>query len=150
MRLRTILIGGMTGLWMGLPLAAAAQTAEDDAEAATLFVPLVGECVAMRTVETCADVRAVVTECAAELDDALCDVLFSRSVEVFDNPQLSEQARFLLARTSNAIAQMEFPDAHDGEIGEAIEATRANAERTMLRGDENLNSHSSPPLIVEN
>lgn len=161
------------GLCLALsPLAAAAQTAPTDdvsdsalpdsdgpigdgsvadgadAGAEPHFVPIADACLSAPNETDCGQVRALVTECAADLDYEMCDVLFEAPDEVFADPQLLEQAQVILTSASESIAQMQFPEA-DGEIGEAIEATRALSERTLLRGAENLNSHSSPPLAAD-
>ncbi|SEM78228.1 hypothetical protein SAMN04488003_104175 [Loktanella fryxellensis] len=149
-----------------LPLVATAQTAQqqmiadqaeesqnDDSTLAdrpiSMFVPLVDDCIAAPDATTCGDVRAVVTECAADLTEDACDVLFTESEDLFADPVELEQAETALTDTAAAIANMSFA-ATEGEIGALIDdATRASSERTMLRGDENLNSHSSPPLIAD-
>lgn len=119
-----------------------------DADDMLHFVPILSACVAAPNEADCGQVRALVTECAADLTYELCDVLFEDADEVFADPALLERAQITLAQTSESIAQMQFDEA-DGEIGEAIEATRALSERTLLRGAENLNSHSSPPVALE-
>lgn len=119
-----------------------------DADVMLHFVPILSACVSAPNETDCGQVRALVTECAADLNYELCDVLFEDADEVFADPALLERAQITLARTSESIAQMRFDEA-DGEIGEAIEATRALSERTLLRGAENLNSHSSPPVALE-
>lgn len=111
---------------------------------APVFVPLVEPCVSTPSVATCEQVRAVIAECADELDHEGCSVLFEKPGEVFENPLRLEASRAALSRAADAIAAMEFPD--DGRHG-VDEATRADAERTLLLGDENLMSHSPPPLL---
>ena len=112
------------------------------------FVPIADACLSAPNETDCGQVRALVTECAADLDYEMCDVLFEAPDEVFDDPELLERAQEILTAASESIAQMQFPEA-EGEIGEAVEATRALSERTLLRGAENLNSHSSPPLAAD-
>lgn len=133
-----------------LPASAFAQATETAAEDAALFAPMVDECVQNPTTTTCEKVRAVVTECAAELDDTLCDVLFTNPSEVFDTPALQAEAQDQLTTTSEAIANITFADLQEGAVGDVVEESRADAERSMLRGDENLMSHSGPPSVEEN
>lgn len=121
--------------------AASARSGDGDAAA---FAPLVDACVAGPTVETCGQVRAVIAECARELDHEGCSVLFENAKEVFEDPAARAASQAALAGTAEAIAAMTFPEAEDGDVDEA---TRADAERTLLRGDENLMSHSAPPLL---
>jgi hypothetical protein len=109
-----------------------------------VFVPLVDACVSSPTVETCQQVRAVVTECASDLDHVRCSVLFEEAEEVFEDPARLESSQATLSEVTEAIAAMEFPDVQHSGIDEAA---RADAERALLRGDENLNSHSAPPLL---
>lgn len=116
-----------------------------DASRALHFVPIANACISAPNEEDCGQVRALVTECAADLDYSLCEILFEAPDEVFEDPQILELAQASLSEASERIAEMQFEKA-DGEIGEAIEATRAMSERTLLRGAENLNSHSGPPL----
>lgn len=138
------------GLCLGVfPITASAQMADAtmDKEPAGLFVPIVGGCVDAPNPSDCGQVRAVVAECAADLDPVLCDVLFEDPDEVFADPLLLTQAQEGLTQASEAIAEMEFEEVHN-EISDIIETTRADSERTLLRGDENLNSHSGPPLAT--
>lgn len=109
-----------------------------------VFVPLVDACVSAPSVATCEQVRAVIAECAEELDHEGCSVLFEKPEEVFENPMRMETSRTALSEAADAIAAMAFPDA--GRDG-VDDATRADAERTLLLGDENLMSHSPPPLL---
>ena len=109
------------------------------------FVPIADACISAPNEADCGQVRALVTGCAADLDYALCEVLFEAPDQVFEDPQVLELARASLSEASERIAEMQFEEA-DGEIGEAVEATRAMSERTLLRGAENLNSHSGPPM----
>ena len=125
-----------------------AQTADLSSEDGALFVPIVAECVEVQDETTCGQVRGVVTECAADLDRALCDVLFVDPDDVFDTP-LQDRAEELLSETSEAIAGMTFEDVHNGQINGIVEEGRADAERTLLRGDENKMSHSGPPVVAE-
>jgi hypothetical protein len=119
--------------------APSADVAEDQ-----LFTPMVQACVAAPGVEECGPVRAVVTECAADLNEERCEVLFVRPEAVFADPAAAQEAQDMLAEAAEAIAGMAF--AQDDGV---VEAARADAERTMLRGDENLSIHSAPPLIAE-
>lgn len=149
---------GALGLCM-LVLPVMSQAQSSDAGAATstdssyddtaIFVPLVDECVQIPNAETCGKVRAVVTECAEELERALCDVLFVEPDAVFDTQEANEEVQLMLFETSEAIAEMEFEDVNDAEIDGIVEGSRADAERTLLRGDENLMSHSGPPVVEE-
>ncbi|MFN3279702.1 MAG: hypothetical protein ACK41Y_15075 [Paracoccus hibiscisoli] len=139
------------GLCLGvLPLSAQVQSADAAMENETnsMFVPMVALCTDSPDVESCGAVRTVVTECAAELTLEFCDVLFEDAEMVFSDPDLMEDAKLVLTSASEAIADMEF-DEPTSQIEGAIEATRANSERTMLRGDENLNSHSSPATTAD-
>ncbi|MGP9804919.1 hypothetical protein [Paracoccus sp. NSM] len=116
-----------------------------DASRAVHFVPIADACIAVPNPADCGQIRTLVTECAADLDYAMCEVLFEAPDEVFGDPQVLELARASLSEASERIAEMQFEEA-DGEIGDAVEATRAMSERTLLRGAENLNSHSGPPM----
>lgn len=109
------------------------------------FVPIADACISAPNEADCGQVRALVTECAADLDYALCEVLFEAPDQVFEDRHVLELARARLSEASDRIAEMQFEEV-DGEIGEAVEATRAMSERTLLRGAENLNSHSAPPM----
>ena len=150
MSFKTIYATGAIGLCLGFaPIAIHAQTADDNARDGRLFVPLVAECVDLPTADTCGKVRAVITECAQNFERDLCDVLFQEPDEVFDIAQMEEQAQTLLADTSDAIAEMEFEEVNNGAIEDIVEISRADAERTMLRGDENLMSHSGPPSVSD-
>ncbi len=132
-----------------LPHVTHAQSTEVSSGDTALFVPMVHECVEMPNAETCGKVRAVVTECAEEFERALCDVLFTEPDEVFDRPEMSASAQESLTETSEAIAEMTFEDVNEDEIEGIIEVSRADAERTMLRGDANPMSHSGPPSVEE-
>lgn len=150
MPFKILYAAGAVGLCFSvLPFAISAQTQAETAQESATFVPIVSECVDMPNATNCGPVRAVVTECAADFEDVQCDVLFEDSDKVFNDPQLKELAQAQLSQASEAIALMTFEEAHNGEIGDIVEENRADAERTMLRGDENLNSHSAPPLLVE-
>jgi hypothetical protein len=141
---------GMVALLINaLPMMAQAQSAYSDSPQGAIFVPIVAECVDAPSEDTCAPVRAVLTECAEELEYAMCDVLFVDSTDVFETPALKDQVETILADTSDAIANMEFDETHNGAIGDLVDISRADAERTMLRGDENLNSHSSPSIVLD-
>lgn len=126
------------------PVMVSAPSAQSADDRDALFVPLVDACVSTPTVETCEQVRTVLAECANELDREGCSVLFEDADEVFENPAQLASSQAILSETAEAIAAMEFPDALNGEIDDD---TRADAERTLLRGDENLMSHSAPPLL---
>ena len=109
------------------------------------FVPLVQPCIDAPGVETCAEVRAVIRECAEELEPASCDVLFTDPDAVFDEPAMRLAAQEALLEASDAMP--EFPVLEtDGLSPETLDAARADAERTMLRGDENQMTHSQPEI----
>jgi hypothetical protein len=134
---------------LGLSLAMApvmmgAPSAQPVDENNAVFVPLVDACVSTPTVETCQQVRAVIAECASDLDPGSCSVLFEEAEEVFEDQARLESSQATLSDAAEAIAAMEFSDVQNSGIDEAA---RADAERTLLRGDENLNSHSAPPLL---
>lgn len=141
--------GATALLVLSVPFTTIAQSTDSPAQDEALFVPMVGACVESPTEETCDRVRAVITECGEELDDALCDVLFTDASVVFDNPTLQEEAQTLLAETGEEIATMTFEDVQEDNMDGVIEESRADAERTMLRGDENPMSHSGPPSVEE-
>lgn len=126
------------------PVMVGAPSAQPGDENNAVFVPLVDACVSTPTVETCQQVRAVVAECASDLDHGSCSVLFEDAEEVFEDPARLESSQTILSEAAEAIAAMEFPDVQHSGIDEAA---RADAERTLLRGDQNLNSHSAPPLL---
>ncbi len=126
------------------PVMVGAQSAQSGDENDAVFVSLVDDCVSTPTVETCQQVRAVVTECASDLDYELCAVLFEDADEVFEDSERLASSQMTLSETAEAIATMEFPDVQHSDIAEA---SRADGERSLLRGDDNLNSHSAPPLI---
>ncbi|PZX39437.1 outer membrane protein OmpA-like peptidoglycan-associated protein [Roseinatronobacter thiooxidans] len=129
-----------------VPLSAAAQSTGADPEAAEIFVPMVQDCVIGAREAECQQVRTVITECAADLEYDRCQLLFEDANAVFDDSQQLEQAEMMLVQTSEIIAQMDFSEA-DAELGDLAESARADAERTLLRGDENLMTHSAPPLV---
>lgn len=142
---------GLAGLCLAAaPFTLSAQTLEDSAQNPSLFVPMVAACVDTPTAETCGKVRAVVTECGATLEDTLCNVLFDDASTVFATPVLQAQAQAQLATASEAIADITFDDVEHNDIAAVIEESRADAERSMLRGDENLMSHSGPPSVEDN
>lgn len=154
MPLKNLYATAAVGFLLGMaPLALHAQSATTETDTETeepgLFVPMVAECVDAPNAETCGKVRAVVTECASELERALCDVLFVEPDDVFDIVAMEERAQDVLAETSDAIAEMEFEDVSEADIDGIVEESRADAERTMLRGDENPMSHSGPPSVEE-
>lgn len=131
----------------GTPPSEAART-----EAETgLFVRLVQPCIDAPGIDTCAEVRAVITECAEEFDRTSCDVLFTDPDEIFDDPEQSRTTQALLRQTRDAMP--EFPPMDTEGAGaddldpEALEAGRAAAERTYLRGDANQMTHSQPELL---
>ncbi|TVR10988.1 MAG: hypothetical protein EA385_02140 [Salinarimonadaceae bacterium] len=126
------------------PVMVGAPSAQPRDEKDAVFVPLVDACVSAPTVETCQQVRAVVTKCASDLDHVLCSVLFEDSEDVFADPALLKSSQTTLSEAAEAIAAMEFSGTPHSDIDDA---TRADAERTLLRGDENLQSHSAPPLM---
>ncbi|MFN3971309.1 MAG: hypothetical protein ACK4L4_08055 [Gemmobacter sp.] len=126
------------------PLMVGAQSAQTGDETDAMFVPLVDACVLALTPETCQQVRAVVTECAGDLDHGRCAVLFEDAEKVFEAPAQLSSAQSILSEAAKAIAAMEFPDVEHSDLGES---TRADAERTLLRGDENLMAHSAPPNL---
>ena len=126
------------------PVTVGAQSAQSGDENDAVFVPLVNACVMTPTLETCQQVRAVIAECANDLDYELCAVLFEDADEVFEDPARLESLHMTLSETADIIATMEFPDVEHSDIGEF---SRADAERTLLRGDENLMTHSAPPLL---
>jgi outer membrane protein OmpA-like peptidoglycan-associated protein len=128
-----------------MPLSSNAQEVEVNPDDLAMFAPLVQECIADPSVEECSSVQAVVTECAADLNLAECAVLFEDADAVFDDPERLERASRILAHTSDEIAQLSIPDAEDDDLAEAA---REDAERELLRGDENLTAHS-PPEILE-
>jgi hypothetical protein len=130
----------------GIALAQAAQTpaAQPPAPDVTLFVPLVDACVSMPSPETCQQVRAVVTECAADFAEEGCAVLLSVPDMVFNDPAQMQLAQTALSVTATEIAGMTFADVDHSVVDEA---SRADAERTFLRGDENLMAHSAPPVL---
>jgi len=129
-----------------VPLSAAAQSTGTDPEAAEIFVPMVQDCVIGASEAECQQVRTVITECAADLEFDRCQLLFEDANAVFDNSEQLEQAEMMLVQTSETIAQMDFTEA-DAELGDLAESARADAERTLLRGDDNLMTHSAPPLV---
>ena len=126
------------------PVTVGAKSAQSEDENGAVFVPLVNACVSAPTVGTCQQVRAVVAECASDLDYELCSVLFEDAEEVFEDPTRLETSQMALSETVEVIATMEFPDVEHSDIGEF---SRADAERTLLRGDENLMTHSAPQLL---
>lgn len=141
----TFLAVSAFGLGLALaPGAVAAQTAQPPNAEVTLFVPLVDACVAQPTEETCQQVRAVVTECALEFTEDQCGVLLSEPAMVFNNPSERDAAQSILSVTAEAIAGLTFADAEQGALEDA---SRADAERTLLRGDANLMAHSAPPVL---
>ncbi len=128
---------------------ASASAAFAETEAARMseieFVPLVQPCIDIPSEETCAEVRAVISECARDLEFASCDVVFRDADAVFDNPALKADAQTLLQQTRDAMP--EFDTEESGDLSpEALEAARATAERTYLRGDANQMTHSQPEL----
>lgn len=150
---RNLYVSTALGLCLGVaPLGAVAQPAGTGSAGTGpaqtgLFAPAVQACIDGPTVTTCQDVRAVVAECAADLDYARCEVLIEDADEVFNDPAQFEAAHGALSQASEAIAGMTF-DVAEGAPGDLSDAVRADAERTMLRGEENPAVHSSPPLIV--
>lgn len=126
------------------PGAGVAQSAQPPQTESTLFVPLVDACVSQPTVESCQQVRAVVTECAPDLDEERCGLLLSEPDMVFKDPAQRETAQETLAAAAEAIAAMTFADVEHSELEES---SRADAERTLLRGDQNLMAHSAPPVL---
>lgn len=123
-----------------LPVAGQADTA-----ASIEFVPLVQPCIDEPSVDTCAEVRAVISECADELEAASCSVLFNDADEVFETVDKTREAQEILQETRDAMPQFPMLET-DGLSREALEAARADAERTFLRGDENTMTHSQPEL----
>jgi len=149
MLFKNVYATGAIGLCLfAMPVVTHAQTAVANEENDAIFVPMVDECVAIPTADTCARVRAVITECADGLERALCDVLFTDPSAVFDTPQMYARAQVLLSDTRGAIADMVFADVNDPAIDGIIAEGRADAERTMLRGDANPMSHSGPPSVA--
>ncbi|TGD61509.1 hypothetical protein EYC08_18480 [Tabrizicola sp. WMC-M-20] len=126
------------------PGAVVAQPAQPANAEITLFVPLVDACVSLPTEETCQQVRAVVTECALEFDEERCGLLVSEPDMVFKDPAQRETAQVTLTAAAEAIAGMKFADVEQSVLAES---SRADAERTLLRGDKNLMAHSAPPVL---
>lgn len=137
------------------PLPAAAQS--PDAEDLEVFVPLVQECLARPSAQTCQDVGVLVQECADHLDYAACAVLFEAPDEVFADPAALDRAQELLRQASAALGGRPVEAGGQPAAGAAeddaaaaedlVDDIRADAERTLLRGDENLMVHSPPPLL---
>lgn len=133
---------------IGIGLCAASATAEVSSSAAdeSIFLEPVQECIDALSVEACAPVRAVITECAEELDPDRCDDLFVHPQKVFEDSVKVERAEQTLADTSSRLP--EFEDVHEGTLpDDALEASRFDAERTFLRGHRNQMTHSTPPTL---
>ncbi|WP_157898105.1 hypothetical protein [Yoonia vestfoldensis] len=149
MQFKNITATGAIGFCLSvMPAVSHAQSNHAAAQDEALFVPMVDECVAMPSAETCGRVRAVIIECAEELERALCDVLFTQPSAVFDRPQMQAEAQILLSATRDAIADIAFAEIETPENDGIIAESRADAEREMLRGDANPMSHSGPPAVV--
>ena len=130
-----------------MPVASSAE--EVGPEDLGLFAPLVQECIANPTEEACESVQAVITECADDLEFAECAVLFEDAEAVFEDSGRRDRAQEILAATRDEIASLSMPAAEDEEDDDDVaDAARADAERELLRGDEEPTTHS-PPEILE-
>jgi hypothetical protein len=141
------------------PVPGAAQTgAHTPAEVdPSIFAPLVQECIVQPGEAACEGVGTLIQDCAEDLDYAACEVLFVDADEVFGDPQtlawveerlqdVADEIEELTLATGTVIEADEVtPQAEEDE--ELDEAIRADAGRTLLRGDENLMSHSPPTLL---
>lgn len=143
-RSRFLIPSAIAAILACAPGVALAQSAQAPQAEVTVFVPLVDACVSTPSPETCQQVRAVVTECATDFVAEGCSVLLSVPDMVFDDPAQSQTAQTALSDTARAIAAMTFAEVDHSVVDES---SRADAERTLLRGDENLMAHSAPPVL---
>lgn len=105
------------GLCLALvPLASFAQTSETGLVAGDIFVPPVQSCLEETTVPECLEVRAVITDCAEDIEQARCEDVFIEADVVFSDPAQLEQAQRLLTQGSAAIAQLDFDSAADVDL----------------------------------
>lgn len=123
-----------------------AQTVDVTAEELALFAPLVQPCISAPETDACAPVRSLVAECAAEMTFAQCEVLFEDGTVVFDDPELVVRIQDILQQVDDTMP--DFSERTEGDGGlEVDDDVRAEAERTLLLGDENQMTHSAPPLL---
>jgi outer membrane protein OmpA-like peptidoglycan-associated protein len=113
-----------------------------------LFAPLVQECIANPTEQACESVQAVITECAEDLEFAECAVLFEDAEAVFEDSARQDRVQEILVSTRDEIASLSMPAAEDEEDDDDVaDAARADAERELLRGDEEPTTHSAPEIL---
>lgn len=122
-----------------------AQTVEVTPDELALFAPLVQPCIDAPESDACAPVRSLVAECAEDMTFAQCEVLFEDGVAVFDDPELVARVQEILQNVDDVMP--DFSEQTAGEGGMDVnDDVRAEAERTLLLGDENLLTHSTPPV----
>ncbi|MBK5927725.1 OmpA family protein [Rhodobaculum claviforme] len=140
-----------TALGLCLAVTPLAGGAQSDADTAALFSPDVQACVTAPDIATCADVRARITRCAADLDPDDCAPLFEGTDGVPGDTAQREAAQEMLSQASAEMARMDTaasgteapsadtqpdtqpappsPTGAETAAPESAEATPTNAER---------------------
>jgi hypothetical protein len=89
-----------------IPLAALAQVPDGGGDT-TMFTELVQTCLVAPAQADCTDLNATLTQCAAELDDAVCAPLFQAPAAVFLDPALMQLAQSILIDRNTTLAAVE-------------------------------------------
>ena len=133
------------GLCLALvPLPSFAQSTDTGLDEAELFVPPVQACIDEPTVMQCQDLRAVIIDCAEDLEQARCARLFVEVNAVFENPEQFEQAQRVLSEASEAMAQLDFGEAVSDDTPDAAEQVEERLDLELERGAEEVLDTADP------
>lgn len=109
------------------------------------FHEAVQECIAAPDTDACEQVRSVVEICSDDPTVERCGEVFQDARMIFDSEDRLERAEEILASTAAQMPGFDAPETDDLP-SDALEEARDDAERQLLRTDDNQMTHSTPPL----
>jgi|GEM_PF-3408009 len=113
------------------PVIGAAQSSMGVPDDPVMFAAPVETCVLAPASAGCQDVRALIVDCAADLEPVRCEMLFDDPGVVFADPMQMQRAQALLVQTRDAFLQ---PDLADTEADEApADVSEAEEDEARLR-----------------
>lgn len=133
---------GAALLWAGGAMADSPDSAEMD-----WFAEPMQACIAAPEGDACEQLRSLVEICADDPVFELCGEVFQDARMIFGAEDHLERARQILASTAARMPEFEAP-AMDDLPQDALEEARDDAERQLLRTDDNLMTHSTPPVAT--
>ncbi|NYS24855.1 hypothetical protein HUK65_07590 [Rhodobacteraceae bacterium 2376] len=137
----------MTAISAGLLWAGGAMADTPDSAEMDWFAEPMQACIAAPEGDACEQVRSLVEICAEDPMFEQCGEIFKDARAMFDSPDDLERAQEILASTAERMPEFEAP-ATDDLPEDALEEARDDAERQLLRTDENLMTHSTPPVAT--